>query len=163
MKKFCLDLRKHATETINYEKNKMFPLTHEQIESFKNKTFCHICRDKLYDDDDSDVDSNDKEFDVRTFFGNASGLDDTDDDDDDDDDDYDHSDDSDDEEFRVKKFHSDTAGLDDVDGDQYDHDDNDDEELDVRKFHGDSAGLDDVDNYGDEEFDGMRYAGVNEN
>ena len=29
MKKFCLDLRKHATETINYEKNKMFPLTHE--------------------------------------------------------------------------------------------------------------------------------------
>ena len=151
MKKFCLDLRKHATETINYEKNKMFPLTHEQIESFKNKTFCHICRDKLYDDDDSDVDSNDKEFDVRTFFGNAAGLDDTDDDDDDDDDDdYDHSDDSDDEEFRVKKFHSDTAGLDDVDGDQYDHDDNDDEELDVRKFHGDSAGLDDVDNYGDE-------------
>ena len=149
MKKFCLDLRKHATETINYEKNKMFPLTHEQIESFKNKTFCHICRDKLYDDDDSDVDSNDKEFDVRTFFGNAAGLDDTDDDDDDDDD-YDHSDDSDDEEFRVKKFHSDTAGLDDVDGDQYDHDDNDDEELDVRKFHGDSAGLDDVDNYGDE-------------
>ena len=151
MKKFCLDLRKHATETINYEKNKMFPLTHEQIESFKNKTFCHICRDKLYDDDDSDVDSNDKEFDVRTFFGNAAGLDDTDDDDDDDDDDYCyHSDDSDDEEFRVKKFHSDTAGLDDVDGDQYDHDDNDDEELDVRKFHGDSAGLDDVDNYGDE-------------
>ena len=150
MKKFCLDLRKHATETFNYEKNKMFPLTHEQIESFKNKTFCHICRDKLYDDDDSDVDSNDKEFDVRTFFGNAAGLDDTDDDDDDDDDDYDHSDDSDDEEFRVKKFHSDTAGLDDVDGDQYDHDDNDDEELDVRKFHGDSAGLDDVDNYGDE-------------
>ena len=149
MKKFCLDLRKHATETINYEKNKMFPLTHEQIESFKNKTFCHICRDKLYDDDDSDVDSNDKEFDVRTFFGNAAGLDDTDDDDDDDDD-YDHSDDSDDKEFRVKKFHSDTAGLDDVDGDQYDHDDNDDEELDVRKFHGDSAGLDDVDNYGDE-------------
>ena len=151
MKKFCLDLRKHATETINYEKNKMFPLTHEQIESFKNKTFCHICRDKLYDDDDSDVDSNDKEFDVRTFFGNAAGLDDTDDDDDDDDDDYCyHSDDSDDEEFRVKKFHSDTAGLDDVDGDQYDHDDNDDEELDLRKFHGDSAGLDDVDNYGDE-------------
>ena len=30
MKKFCKDLREHATKIINYEKNKMIPLTKKE-------------------------------------------------------------------------------------------------------------------------------------
>ena len=30
MKKFCKDLREHATKIINYEKKKMIPLTTEE-------------------------------------------------------------------------------------------------------------------------------------
>ena len=30
MKNFCLDLREHATEIINYEKKEMIPLTKEK-------------------------------------------------------------------------------------------------------------------------------------
>ena len=31
MKKFCKDLREHATKIINYEKKKMIPLTTKEI------------------------------------------------------------------------------------------------------------------------------------
>ena len=30
MKRFCIDLRKHATKIINYEKKEMIPLTNEE-------------------------------------------------------------------------------------------------------------------------------------
>ena len=30
MKRFCIDLRKHATKIINYEKTEMIPLTNEE-------------------------------------------------------------------------------------------------------------------------------------
>ena len=30
MKNFCIDLREHATEIINYEKKEMIPLTKEE-------------------------------------------------------------------------------------------------------------------------------------
>ena len=33
MKKFCKDLREHATKIINYEKKKMMPLTKEEEET----------------------------------------------------------------------------------------------------------------------------------
>ena len=33
MKKFCEDLRKHATKIINYDKKKMIPLTIEENKS----------------------------------------------------------------------------------------------------------------------------------
>ena len=32
MKKFCLDLREHATKKINYEKKEMIPLTKKRRE-----------------------------------------------------------------------------------------------------------------------------------
>ena len=42
MKKFCKDLRKHATKIINYEKKKMIPLTiKEEIHHNKQK-ICYI-------------------------------------------------------------------------------------------------------------------------
>ena len=43
MKKFCKDFREHATKIINYEKEKMIPLTtKEKIYHNKQKT-CYIC------------------------------------------------------------------------------------------------------------------------
>ena len=43
MKKFCKDLREHATKIINYEKKNMVPLTtNEEINYNKQKT-CYIC------------------------------------------------------------------------------------------------------------------------
>ena len=33
MKKFCKDLREHATKIINYEKKKMMPLTKKEDEN----------------------------------------------------------------------------------------------------------------------------------
>ena len=52
MKKFCKDLREHATKIINYEKKKMIPLTtKEEIDYYKQK-ICYICK---------------KEFDKRNY------------------------------------------------------------------------------------------------
>ena len=48
MKKFCKDLREHATKIINYEKKKMIPLTtKEEIDYYKQK-ICYI-RKKEFD------------------------------------------------------------------------------------------------------------------
>ena len=37
MKKFCKDLREHATKIINYEKKKMIPLTTEEKIHYNEK------------------------------------------------------------------------------------------------------------------------------
>ena len=51
MKKFCKDLREHATKIINYEKKKMIPLTaKEEIYDNKQK-ICYICK-KEFDTND---------------------------------------------------------------------------------------------------------------
>ena len=43
MKKFCKDFREHATKIINYEKEKMIPLTTKE-ETYHNKQkICYIC------------------------------------------------------------------------------------------------------------------------
>ena len=43
MKKFCKDLRKHATKIINYEKKKMIPLTTEEKIHYNEQEICYIC------------------------------------------------------------------------------------------------------------------------
>ena len=53
MKKFCLNLRGHATKIINYEKQEMIPLTKKEEESHNKQKVCHICR-KEFNTDDSD-------------------------------------------------------------------------------------------------------------
>ena len=54
MKIFCLDLRKHATKIINYEKKKeMIPLTKKEEKNHNKQKVCHICR-KGFSTDDSD-------------------------------------------------------------------------------------------------------------
>ena len=53
MKKFCLDLREHATKKINYEKKEMIPLTKKEEKNHNKQKVCHICR-KEFNADDSD-------------------------------------------------------------------------------------------------------------
>ena len=52
MKKFCLDLREHATKIINYEKKEMIPLTKKEEKNHNKQKVCHISR-KGFNTDDS--------------------------------------------------------------------------------------------------------------
>ena len=53
MKKFCKDLREHATKIINYEKKEMIPLTKKEEKKHNKQEVCYICR-KEFNTDDSD-------------------------------------------------------------------------------------------------------------
>ena len=44
MKKFCKDLKEHATKIINYEKKKIIPLTKEEKLNYNDQKVCYICR-----------------------------------------------------------------------------------------------------------------------
>ena len=46
MKNFCLDLKKHATKIINYEKNEMISLTKEEKKIHFEQKVCYICKKK---------------------------------------------------------------------------------------------------------------------
>ena len=52
MKNFCLDLRKHATKKINYEKKEMIPVTKKEEKNHNKQKVCHIYR-KGFSTDDS--------------------------------------------------------------------------------------------------------------
>ena len=58
MKKFCKDLREHATKIINYEKKKMISLTKEEKIHYNEQEICYICK-KEFDT------SNKKHYKVR--------------------------------------------------------------------------------------------------
>ena len=47
MKKFCKDLREHATKIINYEKKYMIPLTKKEEENYNNQKVCYICKNEF--------------------------------------------------------------------------------------------------------------------
>ena len=51
MKKFCEDLRTHATKIINYEKKKMIPLTIEEKIHYNEQKNCYICKKEFYTSD----------------------------------------------------------------------------------------------------------------
>ena len=51
MKKFCKDLREHATKIINYEKKKLIPLTTEEKIHYNEQEICYICK-KEFDKSD---------------------------------------------------------------------------------------------------------------
>ena len=57
MKKFCKDLRKHATKIINYEKKDMIPLTKKEEKNYNNQKVCYICK--------KEFDTSDKKHKVR--------------------------------------------------------------------------------------------------
>ena len=47
MKKFCKDLRIHATKIINYEKKKIILLTPEEKINYNDQKVCYICKKEL--------------------------------------------------------------------------------------------------------------------
>ena len=51
MKKFCKDLREHATKIINYEKKKMIPLTTEEKIHYNEQNICYICKKEFHKSD----------------------------------------------------------------------------------------------------------------
>ena len=51
MKKFCKDLREHATKIINYEKKNMIPLTTNEEIYYNKQKICYICK-KEFDNND---------------------------------------------------------------------------------------------------------------
>ena len=51
MKKFCKDLRTHATNIVNYEKKKMIPLTIKEKIHYNEHEICYICK-KEFDNND---------------------------------------------------------------------------------------------------------------
>ena len=51
MKKFCKDLREHATKTINYEKKDMIPLTKKEKKNHNKQEVCYICKKEFNTDD----------------------------------------------------------------------------------------------------------------
>ena len=54
MKRFCKDLRKHATKTINYEKKKMIQLTRKEEIHHNKQKICYICK-KEFDTSDKNI------------------------------------------------------------------------------------------------------------
>ena len=51
LKKFCKNLREHATKRINYEKKKMIPLTTKEEIYHNKQEICYICK-KEFDTND---------------------------------------------------------------------------------------------------------------
>ena len=47
MKKFCKDLKEHATRILNYEKKKIIPLTKEEKINYNDQQICYICKKKF--------------------------------------------------------------------------------------------------------------------
>ena len=56
MKNFCLDLKKHATKTINYQKKEMISLTKKEEKKHNNQEVSHICKKGC------SIDGNDKKY-----------------------------------------------------------------------------------------------------
>ena len=54
MKKFCKDLREHATKIINYEKKKMIPLTTKEKIHYNEQEICYICK-REFDKNDKKI------------------------------------------------------------------------------------------------------------
>ena len=47
MKKFCTSLRKSFTNVINFEKNKMLPLTKKELKLHQDATEFYICGKRI--------------------------------------------------------------------------------------------------------------------
>ena len=68
MKMFCKDLRKQAMKIINYEKEKMIPLTDEETVSYEKQKVCYI-REKEFSTDKNEKKKNHKVRDHSHYTG----------------------------------------------------------------------------------------------
>ena len=51
MKRFCKDLKDHATKIIDFEKKTMIPLTKEENDNYNKENTCYICKKDFNNDD----------------------------------------------------------------------------------------------------------------
>ena len=61
MKKFCKDLREHATKIINYKEKKMIPLTTKEEIYYNKQKICYICK-KEFDNNDKKKKKNVRDY-----------------------------------------------------------------------------------------------------
>ena len=50
MKRFCKDLKDHATKIINFKKKIMIPLTKEEEDDYNKENICYICKKEFNND-----------------------------------------------------------------------------------------------------------------
>ena len=50
MKRFCKDLKDHATKIIDFKKKDMIPLTKEEKDNYNKENICHICKKDFNND-----------------------------------------------------------------------------------------------------------------
>ena len=50
MKRFCKDLKKHATKIIDFKKKTMIPLTKEEVDNYNKENTCYICKNDFNND-----------------------------------------------------------------------------------------------------------------
>ena len=50
MKRFCKDLKDHATKIIDLKKNNMIPLTKEEKDNYNKENICYICKKDFNND-----------------------------------------------------------------------------------------------------------------
>ena len=50
MKRFCKDLKDHATKIIDFKKKTMIPLTKEEVDNYSKENICHICKKDFNND-----------------------------------------------------------------------------------------------------------------
>ena len=50
MKRFCKDLKDHATKTIDFKKKIMIPLTKEEEDNYNKENICYICKKEFNND-----------------------------------------------------------------------------------------------------------------
>ena len=50
MKRFCKDLKNHATKIIDFKKKTMIPLTKEENDNYNKENTCYICKKDFNND-----------------------------------------------------------------------------------------------------------------
>ena len=53
MKRFCKDLKDHATKIIDFKKKTMIPLTKEEEDNYNKENICYICKKEFNNNDTS--------------------------------------------------------------------------------------------------------------
>ena len=76
MKKFCNDLRTHATKMSNYEKKKMIPLTIKEKIHYNEQEICYICKKEFDKSDKKHYKVRDHSYsEIPVVFHNGSTYD----------------------------------------------------------------------------------------
>ena len=74
MKKFCKNLREHATKIINCEKKKMIPLTINEQKHHNKQKICYICKKEFNTNDKKHYKVKDHCHFTRKYRGAAHNI-----------------------------------------------------------------------------------------